>query len=222
MSTWTSERLAPPRVVAALCLAFALAGCMEGGGGLSLGPAPDTTATVARGAITVQGPRGFCVDKRATRDTDDGGFVLLADCAAVSRRADAPRPRYPALLTATVAPAEFQAEAQIAALERFFQSPEGRAALARDGNPGSIDLVDSARKGEMLILHAHDRSAEALPGLERDQWRAIFALEDHIVSASVSALEARPLSPDSGRALLIDFAGAITDATETAKATAGN
>ena len=80
----------------AFCAAGLLVGCvMEGGGS-----AP--TSVSVGDQITVAGPSGYCVDTSASRTGDSGAFVLLGSCASISRSLMAARPKYPAILTASV------------------------------------------------------------------------------------------------------------------------
>ncbi|MHC0052150.1 hypothetical protein [Actibacterium sp. D379-3] len=201
MSIWISR--ACPAPAALLSLVLILSGCMQVPGGT----APEKIA-VAQGDVVVAGPRGYCVDTRAT----GGDFVLLASCASVTGDADAPRPRVPALLTATVTQqttGEAPISAQTGQLKAFFASPAGRAALARDGRAESVRVIRTSTRDGVFIIHARDSSPDSTPGLSEDVWRAIFDVNGQIVSASVSALEGHPISDDAGLATLSGFAARI-------------
>lgn len=214
MSTWTCKAIG---LLAALTL---LAGCLEDGG-FALGPAPQTRMAVAGGAVTVAGPDGYCIDSGASRDARGSAFVMMASCPVVTRRADLPAPPFPALLTATVAAPQQGAgpvAGQTAALRRYFGSATGRAALARDGDPGNVDVIQMLNRDGLFVIHARDASADETGALGEEHWRAIFDAGGHVVSASVVALADRPLSDDAGLALVTEFAQAIRRATRASRA----
>lgn len=200
---------------AVLPLALLLAGCLEPttttpqapGSYVYTRSAPRTDALVP-GAITIAGPQGYCVDRRAGRD----GFVLLASCASVTRNANALRPLFPMLLTASATPEE-EGEApilqQLPQLDRFFASAPGLAALSRDGLAESVSLVGTSEHNGAFVIHSRHDSGGEIPGLGRDQWRALFNLNGHIVSASASVLVENPVSSDAGLANLLDFIAQI-------------
>jgi len=209
MSTWISKATS---LLAAMTL---LAGCLEDGG-FALGSAPQTRMAVAGGTVTVAGPDGYCVDRGASRDAGGSSFVLLASCPAVTGRDDLPAPPFPALLTATVAAPEVGAgpvSDQSAALRRYFGSSTGRSALARDGDPGNVDVIRTLSRDGLFVIQARDSSPDETGALGQAHWRAIFDAGGHVVSASVVALSERPLSDDAGLALVTEFAERIRRAT---------
>lgn len=205
MSTWTSKRLA-----AAAAALLVLAGCA------GLGASPPKTRAVAGGAVIVAGPRGYCIDPFGSRERGESSFVLLASCAAISGDATIPRPLFPALLTATVTPkppGTGPVAEQGAALERYFATPQGRAAMARDGTPESVEIVETLSRDGLFIVHARDRTTAADDAMTPDRWRAIFDLNGQIVSASATTTDNRPFSRAAGLALILRFARSIHEAT---------
>lgn len=213
-SIWIFDRA---RAVGALFGALMLAGCMESGGGLvSRLSSPVDRVSVADNRVTVTGPSGYCVDRNATRARVQPAFVMLASCAAVSRNADAPAPRVPALLTATVAnqtapvPAS---EIESETFRAFFTSTDGRAALARDGRADSVEILDMFRQSGVFFIHANDHSAVTETNLREDFWRAIFDVNGRTVSASLFVFRNRPISDDAGLSTLNEFASRIRAAS---------
>lgn len=203
----TSTPISEPlrRGLAGLAL-LAMAGCAEFGG-----PLPEEAAiTVSRDAVTIAGPRGFCVDPSATKDRDGQAFVLLGNCAAIARAAGVPQPRIRALLTAAVQETEvIEVASQAPLLEAFLRSENGRAMLSRSSDAESVEILESFRQGDVLYVHARDESQGYAPGMSSDHWRAIFDLEGRVVSVAVLGFEAAPLSRAEGLRAVRDFAAQI-------------
>ena len=203
-----------------LSAALALSGCAGGGiGGSATGFGGDAarTVSVTSDRIVVAGPDGFCVDPSATRQNADTGFVLLGNCAAIanSRRAD--QPQLPAVLTAAVsAPGQSGRIADnLDGLDGFFRSDEGRALLSRSGRADAVTLRDTAIMGDVFLLRADDRSAEAIEGVQSEYWRAYLDIGPRIATLSVLALEGQTLSTGQSRATLNAFVDAFQAANRT-------
>ena len=194
-----------------LLVAGLLAGCDE----LSLpkGGAPDPVAAtaphrigVSGRAVVISGPEGYCIDKAAARDGAAGAFVLLGSCAALAQSADAGQPVVPAVLTASVSPPGAQPiGGQLAELNRFFLSPEGRAASSRSGRAQSVTVLQSWGSGAVFYLVANDTSPSGGQKLQQTFWRAVLDVKGRIVTLNVAGLRAQPLSPAAGRATLEAF-----------------
>ncbi|HDR27975.1 hypothetical protein [Rhodovulum sp.] len=191
--------------------ALALAGCLDGAGRA----APQAVA-VAGGSVAIAGPSGYCVDTAATHDGEQGAFVLLGGCAALSGAPDAPSPVRNALLTASVAANPGpggRPDDRAVMLSRFFEAEEGRAALARDGNAASVTVMQTFERDGVFVLRARDRSAGLAPGLRDEYWRAIFEVNGRIVTASVIGFADAPLDEEAALALLLEFAARIRAAS---------
>lgn len=177
-------------LAAALAALAVLPGCLDFGGADDL----VASAVVTRGEITIAGPRGFCVDTPTLRDGRDGGFVLLASCAALSGLPDAPRPAIPVVLSAMIS-ATPEAEGLAGALPdvaAYFRSPEGRASLSRTDDPDSVEVLETRVASEILFLQVRDASAADGPDIEPVYWRAILAVKGHIVTLSAMAPAGQP------------------------------
>ncbi len=85
-------------------------------------------------------------------------------------------------------------------MESYFVTEQGRAALARDGQPGSVSILETRRTDTLLFLHARDPSA--LPGASDDVWKALFDLKGRVVSISLFGRENRPIARDEGLSTL--------------------
>ncbi|WP_157971079.1 hypothetical protein [Pseudogemmobacter bohemicus] len=193
----------PWRKGAAAILGLALlAGCVapKGGSG-AMGFVGDD--------IRVSPPAGYCVNQAASSDSQTGAVILIGEC---SRKADV----VPAVISITVGD-EGSAEilkSGAKALSDYFTSPAGRAALARDGDPGSVAVRETALSGGALVMRMFDRQVG-------EYWRAVLGLRGRLVSVSVMAPETSSLSPEQSRALLGQTITAIRAANGSAVKAAG-
>lgn len=147
--------------------------------------------------LVVSGTRGWCVDTRTTRTDGETSVVVLGSCAAIAQNAFAPRPEVPGVVTVSVEnrggdlpPAEV--------LQEFLTSESGKAALARDGSAGSVQILEARRGEDLLLLHLEDRSIRPVPGVSQDYWRAIFGLGGRFVTVSLVELDGRPIEVPEG------------------------
>lgn len=194
-----------------MLVSLVLAGCAELGAlGLSIGAIGKSAVTVSRGEVTIAGPEGFCVYPFATRDRGAQAFVLLGNCAAITRSEDAPQPAIHALLTASVRETDaIEVASQSDLLDSFLHSETGRAMLSRDKNPETVRILDSFSRGDVLYVHASDKSESYAPGMTAEHWRAFLDVDGRVVSLAVLGFEADPLSPREGLNAVRDFAEAI-------------
>ncbi len=229
MNTWSCDtgpargRSMLLRALAGLTGAAMLAGCLDGTGANRRPGAPETVA-VARGAVVVGGPKGYCIDEASSRAGADAGFVLLAGCASISGNPRDPMPDPPALLTASVAGASDAAPAGAEELDRlaeFLTTPEGRATLARDGQAGSVEILDQARVPGALLLHLQDSGIDPAFGLSTDYWRGIFELNGRLITVSVKGFASGPLSAEQGRVAMHGFIARIRAESAPAAANPG-
>lgn len=198
-----------------LALVLALSGCIGGAGGtggggvFSGGAARDVTVTSDR--IVVAGPEGFCVDPTATRQSGDTGFVLLGNCAAISNSRRDAQPAVPAVLTAAISgPGQTDRIADnLGGMEAFFRSAEGRELLSRSGRADAVTVLDTGISGDAFLLHAEDRSAGAIDGVQSDYWRAYLDVGNRIATLSVLGLEGQALSPAQSQNTLNAFIAAV-------------
>lgn len=182
MSTWTSR--------AALAgAALALAACTDQETGA---PAP-REAVVARGAILVAAPPGYCVDRTALRDTEEGSFVLLASCHSLDPDADGPA-ALPAILTVTVSGEEPATPAPDAA-ELAAAAPE--------------PVLDSRQRGSLALVHLAEDGDTVLPGGDPRHWRGTTGKGGRVVALALYAPSESPLAGDAGAGLMTALAARI-------------
>lgn len=191
-----------------------LAGCVGGfGGGGSIADAP-REVQVTSDLITITGPSGFCVDPTATQNNGDTGFVLMGNCAAISGSSRAAQPDVAAVLTATVsAPSSGGSLTEnLAALETFFRSNDGRALLSRSGDADSVQILATRTSNGIFWLHARDTSGGDMAGAATDYWRAYMDIGPRLATLSVLALADADVSDDVAFATLTRFAAAVQEA----------
>ncbi len=129
----------------------------------------------------VAGANGWCIDEATSRARGGTNVVVLGSCAAIAGEAAAPRPSVPGVVTVSVE-AEPGNMPDGETLQKFFVSENGRAALARDGKPESVAILETRLEDDLLYLHAAD--ASAAPGASNEIWRALFGLSGRFIVVS--------------------------------------
>lgn len=217
------------RCLVAVAAVFMVSGCsgdavapVSGAGGQSdhaVSFAPKQTRVMSKG-FTIAGPRGFCIDEAATRETPEGAFVMLGSCAAISGHTRDAQPRLPALLTASVVPAAVALDD--GALDRmvaYLASPAGRAALARGDDAENVVVLDLVRDAGLVLVHARDGTRAG--DLDGEYWRAVFETGGQLVTVTVSGYRNAPLPPEHGARLTREFVGAIRSTNAPGRAAPG-
>ncbi|MFO7759446.1 MAG: hypothetical protein R6V26_13405 [Roseovarius sp.] len=149
------------------------------------------------GAVTVGGPRGYCID-RASISRDAGGrFALLASCESLTGQPGITVA--PAVMTVAVLPrgsavAQPDATAMADAL--------GPNAVLRTDEADGITLVQVANGGETV-----------LPGGDPSHWRASMMINGHIVGLAAYGPNGGEIAGPRGRDLLRELAEALRAAS---------
>lgn len=157
--------------------------------------------TVTGDDVVIAAPRGYCIDPDTTREIDDTATVVMASCTGDNASAG--------VLTASVSRQNgAQISAALAGLATHFETPVGRAALSRTGDPDAVAVLDVFATDDTLFLHVEDQVDE-LNGLAKDYWRAMFDLGNRIATVSVRGLDAQPLDTASGLKAAQDLAQRI-------------
>ncbi|VDC27224.1 hypothetical protein [Pseudogemmobacter humi] len=177
MSIWISKFLFP-----ALLLAACVPATTGGGSGASV--------SFLNGEIRAVPPSGYCTDPRASHDSGQGAVILMGRCPGKGAAV-------PALITVTLGAPGSSAVLKngAKALSDYFVSPPGRAALARDGRPGSVRVAKTALSEGALVLRVEDRAVGGY-------WRAVLGLKGRLVTISVMAPEGASLPEEAGREIL--------------------
>ncbi|MBT8418410.1 MAG: hypothetical protein KJO42_13310 [Silicimonas sp.] len=152
--------------------------------------------------LVVSGTRGWCVDTRTTRVAGETSVVVLGSCAAIARNAFAPRPDVPGVVTVSVE-SEGGDVPPVDVLQNFLFSAPGRAALARDGSAQSVQILESRRDDDLLLVHVEDRSIRPVTGAASDYWRALFDFEGRFVTVSLTGMSASPIGAPEGFETLV-------------------
>ncbi len=149
------------------------------------------------GQFHVAAPNGYCIDPQASQAAADTAVVLIGRCTAGGQVAAA-------LVTVTIGRSASAGVmlAGPAILAQYFASPPGRRALARDGNPAHVRVIETAADQEVLFLHLIDLTAG-------DYWRAIAGLRGRLVTVSASGAIGAPLTSAEGRNLVADTIRAL-------------
>lgn len=181
---------------------LAAAGCVPA---IDVGRAPPARFALVESSLVIAGPPGYCVDRASSRLRANGSaFVLLGSCASIAGNARAPKPGTRGLLTVSVTEAVAD-EASVAALlgdmTDFLGTPEGRAALSRDGDPASVRVLDTRAEGDTLYIRVRDRGGPD-KGMEADYWRALFGVNDRLLTATVVGFADAPVADEAGLSTL--------------------
>ena len=149
--------------------------------------------TVLDGAVRVAAPPGYCIDKDASVALGPAVVVMIGRCTYGGRVAAA-------VVTLTIgAPASAGVLVEGPdVLGTFFTSAQGRRILARDGNPGHVQILKQQVFAGALLLHLDDRISGAY-------WRAITAIKGRLVTISASGTAQAPLTAAQGLALVQDM-----------------
>jgi hypothetical protein len=202
MSIWTSRRSLRLLAVLALLAASGPAGADDAAQSL----------TVTTGKVRIAGPDGYCADRAGSRDGGTQAFVLLAPCAVI--RGDVRgNGAEGAVLTAQVLLRGLANGEPMAVIlpemERFFRSAAGRQALSRSGRAATVEVVETARSGEVLYIRARDRSPMKGVAVEPEYWRAVMTVKGRMVTLSVLGRAAAPIGPGAKRSLLDAFVARV-------------
>lgn len=209
MSMPTSDRRAG-RWAGLVAACAVLAGCLPQPGSLAFraGAAPVAAVRVSGNDVTIAGPEGYCVDPTSSRERAEGSFVMLGSCATL--RGAGEGPGKPTVLTALVSPrSDPPLVPGPAQLESFFRSRAGKAALAHDGDAGSVTLLRFSAEGPVLYLKLRDRSTDRPAALSDISWRAVFPMKDRLVALSVTGHDDLPVADTDIRATLDRFVSAV-------------
>ena len=215
MSIWIFDR-APIKPIIVLLLAASLTACGSSRLGTAspkstTGNTPKDTVRVSGRDVIVKGPQGFCIDRESSQLGGDLVFVLLGSCRVVAPSAFAASPNVKALLTASLSgtASDGTIAGSMNSMDQFFRSDDGRTALSRASDPGTVQVLETFQQDDTFFIRAIDNSEGIVPGAADDYWRAYFDLNEQIVSVSVIGFEDDPISPDTGLSTLRQFSHSL-------------
>ncbi len=205
----TSRRILPTALL--LAVGFSLQGCLDaslfGGDGETLAP---RAVTLAGSNVTLRGPNGYCVDPASIQQNSGTSFALLGACSSIANTSRAASPPEKAVLSVAISDTvELELESAAADLQEFLVSDAGRATLARDGDPASVDIDKVGFQDGIVIINAHDKTP--LPGqaFQNSYWRGFFNLGGRLATISVYARSGDALDDGRAQALLSAFARSL-------------
>jgi hypothetical protein len=192
--------LKPFSKLAALLLCVMISACVPGDA-LS----PPKTVAVLGGAAQIGLPRGYCIDKAASRDTGKTAVMFLGRCSSSTKA-------QPALISIALGQAGSAGvmTASGAELATFFQSNEGRRTLSRNGRAKDVRVISAAGRDNLFLLHLHDAPVG-------EYWRAITAIRGRLLTISTIGSRQQPLAPAEGRKLLDATLASMQAANRSAK-----
>lgn len=218
MSTWINKI---PLAAALLALAACLPAPDGGASASRFGGPPPTRMAVAGGQVVIAGPKGFCIDRDASRDQGGQlGLSVLSSCRDLGGGSGfGADPAAKAVLTAVVAaqPGEILVGPAAPDLTRFFLSSRGRAMLSRSGRAETVALRETAVGADAYLMYLTDRARFDWGVVQPDYWRALLPLGGRMVTLSVLGPPESPLSREEGLDLMRAFIAATQSATQAAQ-----
>lgn len=169
-----------------LFLTLVVAGCVATGP-TAAGPG---AMKILGGAMVAALPQGYCLDPKSLHSERGGAVVIGGRCAES-------RPVPAAAITVSIGAEGSSAVLKSGArvLTDWARSPAGRAALARDGQSGSVVIRETLVADGAFLIRLEDRAVGPY-------WRAAIGLDGRLVMISVSAPEGGALSLAEGRKIL--------------------
>lgn len=178
--------------------------------------------SVARGNVTIAGPKGYCVDRSSSSLAGETVFVVMGSCSSLAGDDNIDAPGAPNILTASVAKQSGAGpidDAMADDLRGFFERANGKAVLARDGNPASIQIQDSLAQDGLLMLRLEDKSAGIAEGLDDVYWRGLFVMNERLVTISVFDFSSHPRPSEASLGTLRAFYDRIRQESASAATT---
>lgn len=212
MSIWTCSRTSGAAALVAALIALGSGAPAPAVPRLDDGPPPLAQKLAVLGdSVVIAAPSGYCIDSLGSIETDLQAFVLMAACGAVpsSRRA-ARNGQTPGLLTASVDGAAGGLPS-VAEIDAYVGSAEGRAALARSGDPAALRVGRSYARDGVFFVYLLDSSED--PVLAGHSWRAVFPVNGRLVTATLRDFVDDPISPAAGFRTVEQFVSRIVSAS---------
>lgn len=202
---------------------FGVSGCLQTGTGpaaalvqggqlAALGNRVISQEVTLAGGFRVRAPKGYCIDQQVTARGISRQQVMLASCANLGG-SDASGAFGPLALM-SVAPARSPL-GDLAALEAYYRSDQGRAALAASGQAADVTLQSVKRSRVALYINLRDQGLGA-GGLSMDRWVGLVNVAGRSAVLSLTSADSAPMGASAGEALLRDLAQAVIDANGSA------
>jgi hypothetical protein len=171
--------------VLGLATCLPLSACLDGADAPA-GQDALRTITFYDGAVTIDSPRGYCIDRTSVRHDADGRFALLASCESLTGEPGVAVA--PAVMTVAVLPRTDET------------APPDAAAMAQAVGPGTVQRAEED-DGITLVRVAQGGEA-VLPEGDPAHWRASLMLNGHVVGLAAYGPKGGEIAGSQGRELL--------------------
>lgn len=143
---------------------------------------------LAKGAVIVRAPDGYCVDKGSRASSD---FVLLGDCNVLRKAQTRLEPYERGLLTVSVGPVS--------------ANPPSTSDLF----DGLEAYGDPKRRGKVVSVQIKEGGDRLVPGADSQYWRSVTVVNGRVVSLAAFGPPYSEISLNRGPALLGELAANI-------------
>ncbi|MCC1493025.1 hypothetical protein [Cognatishimia sp. F0-27] len=144
------------------------------------------SAMLVRGAVGIDAPRGYCIDRTTLKTGAEAGFAVLGSCHILSGETGQGRVR-PALITVAVGDRATMDD---------LPTPEQLASAS------GASLVSGARQSGMVMANLSDDTIRVLARPDPRYWRATLLVNDRLVALALYVPEGSPLAGRGGAQLL--------------------
>ena len=190
-----------------LLCCVSLSACVDGANGFSFAPKIDsadastglvipktTSTTLARGAVKVTSPKGYCIDKSSIKNGLQGSSALLAACSALDGKGAG---NATAVMSLQISARRGNDAAKPTAID-----------LAKAAQPRRV--VKSVQKGDLALVQIASGGDDALEPADPVHWRGATALDTRLVLLGLFAPEGSKLASDDGADLLAALARGLS------------
>lgn len=175
----------PFPTIAAVFISLMLLACQPGST-----VAPTGSVSMLNDTMQIGLPRGYCIDKNASKDNGTTAVAFLGRCASTAKT-------QPALISIAIG-APGSAGVMLASgqdLSAFFTSNVGRKTLSRNSRARDVRVISASGSDNLLRLRLFDAPIG-------EYWRGITAIRGRLVTISTIGSREQPLDPIEGRKLL--------------------
>lgn len=149
------------------------------------------------GAVTVAGPRGYCIDRSSVKSNAGGRFAILAGCESLTGRAGIAVD--PAMMTVAVLPRAGAA------------APPDAAAMAGVLGADAVRLIEE--RDDITLVQVAEGGEAVLPGGDPVHWRASMVINGHMLGLAAYGPRGGAIAGARGREVLGDLAAALRAAS---------
>ena len=164
---------------------------------------PVTALSLMGGAVTVQGPEGYCIDRAASRTAT--GLAVLSPCAVMAGGPQTAAADIDGFVTVQIGAAGSAAvEGAERPLADLLMAAPGAALLSTSGEADGVRVVQVDRGDGLVAVRFTDAAPPPVPGLGPEEWRAFLDLRGRLVTVGVRGSVRAPLTGVAAQQLLYD------------------